>query len=140
MITIITDERNGNVVSIKSVQSAEQLLISTTGGMMIRIPVNGISIIGRATKGVRLMRLNEGDKVTSVAVVASEESNGDVEDEETEDTECTDIVGDKGVNGGTKDAGMTEPNPDEREAEMPDLDGDEQEAEERSENIQGEDE
>ena len=87
VITIITDERNGDVVSIKKVYPDEELLISTIGGMMIRIPVREISLIGRATKGVTLMRLNEGDKVTSVAVVAREEEEDDYEEDGEEGEE-----------------------------------------------------
>ena len=79
VITIITDERNGNVISLKKVYRGEELLISTIGGMMIRIPVEHISVIGRATKGVTLMRLNEEDRVTSVAVVKQEEEEGEEE-------------------------------------------------------------
>jgi len=127
VITIITDERNGNVISIKSVQSAEQLLISTIGGMMIRIPVNGISIIGRATKGVRLMRLNEGDKVTSVAVVASEDS--DDEDGSEGEMADTDDMEEEGMDGGVKDAGLPESEADEQESEGPGSNADEQESE-----------
>ena len=54
---------------------------------MIRIPVKHISIIGRATKGVTLMRLNEEDKVTSVAVVEREEDEGEEMEGEGENGE-----------------------------------------------------
>ena len=90
VITIITDERNGNVISIMKVFSNEELLISTIGGMMIRIPVREISIVGRATKGVTLMRLNEDDKVVSVAVVVA-----GAEEDDDEEGEERDEVGDE---------------------------------------------
>ena len=136
VITIITDDRNGNVISIKSVQPTEQLLISTIGGMMIRIPVTGISIIGRATKGVRLMRLNEGDKVTSVAVVASEEND----DEEGSDKEADDIEEGEGgdLKEGPENADNTELDIDDPEASTPGSGSGEEETEEVLEDIQGE--
>ncbi len=141
VITIITDERNGNVVTIKSVHSAEQLLISTIGGMMIRIPVNGISIIGRATKGVRLMRLNEGDKVTSVAVVASDDSDED-ESEEGSADEGEAVEGK--VTEDREDTSQNESVINEQIPEKSDLEAHEQEtedgAEDGAEDDQGDDE
>jgi DNA gyrase subunit A len=48
----------------------------TANGMMVRTAVKEISTIGRATQGVRVVRLEEGDRVSSVAKVISDEENG----------------------------------------------------------------
>ena len=112
VITIITDERNGTVVSIKKVYPDEELLISTIGGMMIRIPVRQISLIGRATKGVTLMRMNEGDKVTSVAVVATEEEyNGEGEEGEDGDEVDVEEIGEEIGDEGNESAGESGEDP-----------------------------
>jgi DNA gyrase subunit A len=47
-------------------------MIMTTDGVMIRLPVSGISVIGRNTQGVRVINLGDGDRVTDVACVVTE--------------------------------------------------------------------
>ncbi|MGH7724763.1 MAG: DNA gyrase subunit A [Candidatus Eiseniibacteriota bacterium] len=82
IITIKTSERNGEVVAVKEVVDVDQLMIMTSNGQVIRVPVKGISVMGRNTQGVRLIQLEEGDKVTDVARVVIEDEaavgNGDV--------------------------------------------------------------
>ena len=74
VINIKTTERNGNVVGIRTVEDTDEILVVTKNGQMIRIPVKGISTIGRATLGVRIMKLGSGDKVTNISrVVAKSE-------------------------------------------------------------------
>ncbi len=75
-------EVTGNVVGIRSVKDDEDIIMITSEGIIIRTPVSGISIIGRSTKGVRLMRLKDGVKVVSIGVTEHVEE----EDSETEDT------------------------------------------------------
>ncbi|MFQ5800494.1 MAG: DNA gyrase subunit A, partial [Candidatus Hydrothermarchaeales archaeon] len=69
VINIITDERNGSAVDVKGVTGSEEIVVTTQAGIVIRISVDEISIIGRNTKGVRIMKLNEGDKVIAVAKI-----------------------------------------------------------------------
>ncbi|MDP2907927.1 MAG: DNA gyrase subunit A [Nanoarchaeota archaeon] len=69
VINIKRSERNGDVVGIKTVKEGDEILVVTKKGQMIRVPVKDISVIGRATQGVRMIRLEEGDKVTTVARV-----------------------------------------------------------------------
>ena len=87
IITIKTTDRNGPVVAVKEVVDGDELMIITRSGQMIRMPVKGISVIGRNTQGVRLVHLaaaGEGDllpdAVSGVTRVVSEEdesgSNG----------------------------------------------------------------
>jgi DNA gyrase subunit A len=65
-------EKNGRVVCVKEVLSDDELIVTSKRGMIIRIPVRGIRVQGRATMGVRVMRMKEGDKVVSVARLIQE--------------------------------------------------------------------
>ena len=82
--TIVTNKRNGNVVFVSQVNDDNELIITTEQGMTVRIPVRDIREQGRNTMGVRIMRLNEGDKVVSVTQVFSDSLK---EEEETESME-----------------------------------------------------
>ncbi len=70
VINIKVTEKNGPVVGIKSVSDADQLLLITQSGMLIRIKVKDIRETGRAAQGVRLINLEEGDRVVAVAKLA----------------------------------------------------------------------
>jgi DNA gyrase subunit A len=83
IITIKTNDRNGPVVAVKEVVDGDELMIITRSGQLIRMPVKGISVIGRNTQGVRLVNLapaGEGDllpdAVAGVTRVVSEEDEG----------------------------------------------------------------
>ncbi len=65
------DSRNLDVVSIKAVYDDEEIMLITEKGITIRVPVNQISIVGRVTSGVRVIRL-ENDKVSSLAKISKE--------------------------------------------------------------------
>jgi DNA gyrase subunit A len=65
---------------------SDQLMLVTSGGQLIRVPVDGIRIAGRATKGVTIFRTSDGDKVVSVDWIS--EQDGDEGDEPT-DTEVS---------------------------------------------------
>jgi DNA gyrase/topoisomerase IV subunit A len=54
----------------------DDIMLITTGGMVNRTHVREIRVVGRNTQGVRVMNLNEGDKIASLAKVASEEGEG----------------------------------------------------------------
>jgi len=70
VINIKVTEKNGPVAGIKSVTDADQLLLITQSGMLIRIKVKDIRETGRAAQGVRLIYLEEGDSVVAVAKLA----------------------------------------------------------------------
>jgi DNA gyrase subunit A len=74
---IRTSDRNGTVVGIAAVRDGDDIMLITAQGMVNRTHVNEIRIVGRNTQGVRVMNLNEGDRIASIAKVAHEE----VEDE-----------------------------------------------------------
>lgn len=78
IITIKTTERNGNVVGIHLVDDKDDVMIITEKGKIIRINCSTISRVGRNTQGVRLVRLDEGDRVSSVEPVVNEEEVEDI--------------------------------------------------------------
>lgn len=79
-------EVTGNVVGIYSVDDSEDIILITSEGIIIRISAADIRTIGRTTKGVRLMRLDEGVKVVSMGKTEHEEK----EEEESENAEAED--------------------------------------------------
>lgn len=72
---IRTSQRNGQVVGVAAVREDDDIMLITSQGMVNRTHVKEIRITGRNTQGVRIMSLNEGDKITSVAKIAREEEN-----------------------------------------------------------------
>ncbi|MDD3263350.1 MAG: DNA gyrase subunit A [Candidatus Nanoarchaeia archaeon] len=62
-------EKTGKVVDVRSVSDEDEILILTKQGKAIRIFSNQMSIIGRSTQGVRLVKLNDGDKISSVYIL-----------------------------------------------------------------------
>ncbi|MHC4714668.1 MAG: DNA gyrase subunit A [Planctomycetota bacterium] len=84
LINIQTTQRNGKVVSVLAVHDDEEIMVLTTGGMIMRTPVKKISSIGRNTQGVRIIRLNKGDKVACVAKLAEESAEEGAEEEAAE--------------------------------------------------------
>ncbi|MBW2697054.1 MAG: DNA gyrase subunit A, partial [Deltaproteobacteria bacterium] len=70
IINIKTSARNGRVVGVAQVVDEDDVMLITDGGKVLRCPVNGISTMGRATQGVRVMNLSEAEKLVSVARLA----------------------------------------------------------------------
>ncbi len=75
VICINTGGRNGNLVTVKEVVETDEVMMITKNGMVIRCPVQGIPVVRRQAKGVKLINLNEGDSVVDVALIAGE-NNG----------------------------------------------------------------
>ncbi len=73
IINMKTTERNGKVVEMLTVDDEDDIVIVATDGVVIRTPVRDIRAIGRNTQGVRIMRLDEGAKVSAVARAVAEE-------------------------------------------------------------------
>jgi DNA gyrase subunit A len=73
VINLKTSERTGQVVAIMAVQEDEQLMVITRNGVVNRQRVSEIRVIGRATQGVKLVNLDEGDMVVDVARIITEE-------------------------------------------------------------------
>ncbi len=70
VITIKCNERNGDVASTLEVSDQDQLMVSTDTGRIIRFAAKEIRVQGRNTQGVRLFRVDEGERISSVAIVA----------------------------------------------------------------------
>lgn len=76
MITIKTTSRNGSVADILEVQETDEVMVVTDRGRLIRTSAKDISMIGRNTQGVKIMPVDEGERVVSVARIAeSDEEN-----------------------------------------------------------------
>ena len=76
VINLKVSERTGQVVAIRAVSDDEQLMLITRNGVVNRQRVSEVSVIGRATQGVKLVHLDEGDVVVDVARVVIEDENG----------------------------------------------------------------
>ena len=85
--TINITDKTGDLVAIKNVTEANDLMIITQAGLTIRMPVSGIKVAGRATQGVRLININEGDSIAAVSVVAA--ASAEPEDENGTETANT---------------------------------------------------
>jgi DNA gyrase subunit A len=73
IITMKTNDKTGGVVGALTVRDSDEIMLITVGGQMVRIPVNGIREAGRNTQGVKLIDLDQGDKLQAIAPVISEE-------------------------------------------------------------------
>ncbi|NLM96481.1 MAG: DNA gyrase subunit A [Halanaerobiaceae bacterium] len=83
IITANLTEKNGNIAGIKVVDNEHELIIITGEGIIIRTEVNQISRTGRNTQGVKVIKIDEGDKVVALARVRPEEESGESGDFET---------------------------------------------------------
>ena len=84
VIAIQTSARNGQVIGAAAVAPDEEIMLISDGGTLVRTPVEGVSVVGRNTQGVRLITLGEGEKLVGmepIAEVGNGES-GDAEDVE----------------------------------------------------------
>ena len=85
VIDIKTTSRNGHVVACRKIQAEEEVMVVTQNGIMIRIPVQGLPPIGRNTQGVRVINLDEGDRVIDMALLPCSEEENSWEDSEAEE-------------------------------------------------------
>ncbi len=81
IITMKTTEKTGRVMGVRMVTDEDQIMLVTSGGKVIRLRVNEIRVIGRNTQGVRLIDLEEGERVASVARLAEREDEGEPKEE-----------------------------------------------------------
>jgi DNA gyrase subunit A len=85
MIAISTSERNGRVVAATLVEEKDEIMLITTGGVMIRTRVAEIREMGRATQGVTLINVDDGTRLSGLQrVVESDADNGDANGAATE--------------------------------------------------------
>ena len=67
-------EKTGNIIGVKAVNQDNEIMLITTEGIIIRIPVNGTALLGRVTSGVKLINVNDGVTVASMAKVKEDKS------------------------------------------------------------------
>jgi DNA gyrase subunit A len=94
--TITITEKTGDLIAIKSVTDNDDLMIINKSGIVIRIVLSHLRVIGRATQGVRLINLKGNDAIASVAKIEHED---DPEEEVSEDvliTSATDVLPEDG--------------------------------------------
>ncbi len=73
VVAIKTSERNGHVVGALQVVDEDQVMLIANSGKVIRMPMDTVRIIGRNTQGVRLINLEEGEKVVALSMLAREQ-------------------------------------------------------------------
>jgi len=78
--TLNITEKNGQLTKLRSVIGEEDLIITTTKGMIIRLPIEQIATSKRSTQGVRLIKLNEGHKVATIAIVQKTDDEDFIEE------------------------------------------------------------
>jgi DNA gyrase subunit A len=76
IITLKKTDKTGPIVALKEVIPDDELMMITRHGVIIRLPVDGIRVIGRNTQGVKVMNLDSGDAVVDVARVVKEDESG----------------------------------------------------------------
>ncbi|MGE5091194.1 MAG: DNA gyrase subunit A [Bacillota bacterium] len=79
IITFKVTDKTGNIVALKEVIPEDELMMITRHGVIIRVPVDGIRVIGRNTQGVKVMNLDDGDTLVDVARVVKEDETGQEE-------------------------------------------------------------
>ncbi len=92
--TISITEKTGNLVAIKSVTDSDDLMIINKSGIAIRLAVQDLRLMGRATQGVKLINLKNNDSIAAVAKVMHDEDNVDeiiVDNDDTVDGTTLDI-------------------------------------------------
>jgi DNA gyrase subunit A len=92
--TINVTDKTGNLIAIKEVKDSDQLMIINKSGIAIRMGMEEVRVMGRATQGVRLIRIEDGDEIAAVAKIEIEEGeledlNGTEEENGTENVEDT---------------------------------------------------
>ena len=84
VLSMRTTERNGPVVGFRQVWDSDEIMLITDRGLLIRMKVNEISIIGRVTQGVRLINIPEDERVVDMAILAESEEEEPAGDEAAE--------------------------------------------------------
>ena len=89
--TISITEKTGTLVSIKNVSDGDDLMIINKSGIAIRMEVNDLRVMGRATQGVKLINIKENDSIAAVAKVV-------LDDEDVQDVDDIEVVDDNQIN------------------------------------------
>jgi DNA gyrase subunit A len=79
IITMKTTDKTGRVIGVQQVSEEDQLMLISNKGKIIRLRIKDIRVIGRNTQGVRLIELEEGERVVSLARLAEKEEDDEPE-------------------------------------------------------------
>ena len=79
--TISITEKTGNLVAIKNVTDSDDLMIINKSGIAIRLEIDNLRVMGRATQGVRLIKVRDGDAIAAVAKVMSDDEELELDEE-----------------------------------------------------------
>lgn len=114
IMTVKVTDRTGPMVALMEVGDEHDLMIITEQGVLIRQPISQVRLIGRATQGVKLIRLDEGDRIASIDKVIAEremdslgiggDGGGDDDFDEQDDGDAPDTGGDDRHDGDSPDA------------------------------------
>ena len=85
IINIDTSERNGKVVAVAHLEPTDEVLIVTQQGMIIRTPASGVRMTGRAAQGVRLINIDDTDRVVGIATLDASETPASSEPESSDE-------------------------------------------------------
>ena len=88
--TINVTEKTGSLIALKNVNDSEDLMVINQSGITIRIGIDTLRVMGRATQGVKIIRLKDEDKIASVAKVSKWEKNENIEEENESNKIVTD--------------------------------------------------
>jgi DNA gyrase subunit A len=101
IVAMRVNERNGALVASFPVEDDDQIMLVTNAGQLIRVPVDGIRIVGRSTSGVTVFDTAEGENVVSVERITE---TGEEDDEENGESDEPDAADDNGTDDGAPDA------------------------------------
>ncbi len=79
--TINITEKNGSIIALKLVTGDEDLMLITTSGIIIRIPLEQVPLVGRVAQGVKLINLKDEQNVSSIAIIQKEQSEEEIKEE-----------------------------------------------------------
>ena len=99
VISVQTTDRNGDVTGAELVQDDDEMMLITSSGTLVRTKVEEVSVMGRNTQGVRLIRLGDDEQLTGMARIANIQAAAgiEVEDSETDEAITDEAVTDEAV-------------------------------------------
>ena len=106
-----TSDRNGTTVAALQVTAGHEIMLISSTGTLVRTPVDEVSVLGRNTQGVRLIRLAEGERLVGIEHIESLDANGGVDVAGAQGTEIMDDGAGASVSGSPAAGGSEEPGP-----------------------------
>lgn len=85
VINLKCNDKTGDIVEVKPVREDEELMVITSSGVVIRTPVDSVSVYQRAAQGVKVMRISDGEKVVAIAKVKSEKDEEKILEDKTDE-------------------------------------------------------